>query len=233
MLMLIGEGFTVSTILSFFAVAVIIFLVFPIHECSHGLMARFLGDDTAERAGRLTLNPLAHIDWMGALFMLFVPIGWAKPVPVDPRRCTKVKAKTAMALTALAGPLANIVLAYISIIIAKILLFGAIGGDGNTVALYIAVAFQYIAVLDVYLAVFNLLPIPPLDGSKILFFFLKPRAAYSIMRHQQVISIVFMLLLFSGFLSGVLGITSNWIMGGLNFLTGYVDAIAGVSLNLM
>jgi Zn-dependent protease len=232
MLLLFSGADIVYTVLSFFAVAVIIFLVFPIHECAHGFMAKFLGDDTAERAGRLTLNPLAHIDWMGALFMLFVPIGWAKPVPVDPRRCTKVKPKTAMALTALAGPMANIVLAYIAIIVAKIVYIGAFNAGGNVVMEYIAIAFEYIAVLDVYLAVFNLLPIPPLDGSKIMFFFLSPRMARNIMRHQQVISIVFMLLLFSGLLSGVLSVLSDGIITALNFLTGYIDAIAGVTFNM-
>ena len=104
----VTESQVVSVVLSVFSVLVIIFVVFPIHECAHGLMAKILGDDTAERQGRLTLNPFAHIDVMGAVMMMLFRIGWAKPTPVDIRRCNKVKPRAALALTSLAGPLANI-----------------------------------------------------------------------------------------------------------------------------
>ena len=118
----VTESQVVSVVLSVFSVLVIIFVVFPIHECAHGLMAKILGDDTAERQGRLTLNPFAHIDVMGAVMMMLFRIGWAKPTPVDIRRCNKVKPRAALALTSLAGPLANILLSYIMIIAYKLVL---------------------------------------------------------------------------------------------------------------
>ncbi len=157
----------ISCVLSVFSVLVIIFVVFPIHECAHGLMAKILGDDTAERQGRLTLNPFAHIDPFGALAMFICRIGWAKPTPVNIRNCTKVKQRTALALTSLAGPLANILLSYILIIIAKIVLVSSVGNVSDVV-LYVVMALCYTATINVFLGVFNLIPIPPFDGFNIL-----------------------------------------------------------------
>lgn len=221
-----GESM-INVAISFFAVAVIIFVVFPIHECAHGFAAKLLGDDTAQRSGRLTLNPLAHIDWMGALMMLFFPIGWAKPVPVNPQRCTKVRAKTAMALTAAAGPVSNILLGYIFFIISKIVSYAVSGSlEAGSGMIYLPLAFYYIAMLNVYLAVLNLFPVPPLDGSKILFFFLKPRWAFTVMRYQQQISLVFMILLFAtGLITGIIGFFADGIISAFGFLSGFIDVI--------
>ena len=164
----VTESQVVSVVLSVFSVLVIIFVVFPIHECAHGLMAKILGDDTAERQGRLTLNPFAHIDVMGAVMMMLFRIGWAKPTPVDIRRCNKVKPRAALALTSLAGPLANILLSYIMIIAYKLVLMNLT----STTGAYIALGLYYTAQINVYLAVFNLVPIAPFDGFNILASFL-------------------------------------------------------------
>ena len=169
----VTESQVVSVVLSIFSVLVIIFVVFPIHECAHGLMAKILGDDTAERQGRLTLNPFAHIDVMGAVMMMLFRIGWAKPTPVDIRRCNKVKPRAALALTSLAGPLANILLSYIMIIAYKLVLMNLT----STTGAYIALGLYYTAQINVYLAVFNLVPIAPFDGFNILASFLPGKAA--------------------------------------------------------
>ena len=205
----------ISCVLSVFSVLVIIFVVVPIHECAHGLMAKILGDDTAERQGRLTLNPFAHIDPFGALAMFICRIGWAKPTPVNIRNCTKVKQRTALALTSLAGPLANILLSYILIIIAKIVLVSSVGNVSDVV-LYVVMALCYTATINVFLGVFNLIPIPPFDGFNILSSFLPGKAVYFMQKNQQVIYWVFFALLIFGALDVPLGAASNGIIWLLN-----------------
>ncbi len=198
----------ISCVLSVFSVLVIIFVVFPIHECAHGLMAKILGDDTAERQGRLTLNPFSHIDPLGALMMFVCRIGWAKPTPVDIRRCNKVKPRTAMALTSLAGPVANFLLSYILIIAAKLVLINAAGEVG----MYVVVGISYTATINVYLGVFNLIPISPFDGFGILSGFLPAKAIYFMQRNQRIIYWIFFALLVFGALDLPLGAASNGIL---------------------
>lgn len=178
-------------------------------------MAKILGDDTAERQGRLTLNPFAHIDPFGALAMFICRIGWAKPTPVNIRNCTKVKQRTALALTSLAGPLANILLSYILIIIAKIVLVSSVGNVSDVV-LYVVMALCYTATINVFLGVFNLIPIPPFDGFNILSSFLPGKAVYFMQKNQQVIYWVFFALLIFGALDVPLGAASNGIIWLLN-----------------
>ncbi len=144
-------------------------LSLTVHEYAHAWSARRLGDDTAERMGRLSLNPLVHLDLLGTVILplLGIPFGWAKPVPVDPSRFRRdVRMGTGMAITASAGPLANVALAVLSTLILGILLRFAPdslqGGDGARALLVIAIQ------LNVSLALFNLIPIPPLDGSRIV-----------------------------------------------------------------
>lgn len=144
-------------------------LSLTVHEYAHAWSARRLGDDTAERMGRLSLNPLVHLDLLGTVILplLGIPFGWAKPVPVDPSRFRRdVRMGTGMAITASAGPLANVALAVLSTVALGILLRFAPdslqGGEGARALLVIAIQ------LNVSLALFNLIPIPPLDGSRIV-----------------------------------------------------------------
>ncbi len=208
-----------TVVISFFAVAVIIFVVFPIHECAHGFMAKLLGDDTADREGRLTLNPFAHIDPTGAIVMCFCCIGWAKPVPVTISRCSKVKGRTALALTSLAGPMANIILAYVFLIISKIVLMSV-----NSMAmLYVWSAIGLVVHLNIYLAVFNLLPIPPFDGSKILYSFLPTKGIVFMERYGQMIHWVFFALLIFGVLDVPLSFLTDcvvWVLDKASFFVG-------------
>lgn len=212
----------ISCVLSVFSVLVIIFVVFPIHECAHGLMAKILGDDTAERQGRLTLNPFAHIDPFGALAMFLCNIGWAKPTPVDIRRCNKVKPRTALALTSLAGPVSNFLLSYILIIACKIVALNGV----SEVAGYVYLGLMYTAQINIYLGVFNLVPIPPFDGFNILSSFLPTKAVYFMQKNQQIIYWVFFALLVFGALDIPLGAASQGIYWLLNKASFFVDLFA-------
>ncbi len=215
-----SSGAVISVVLSVFSVLVIIFVVFPIHECAHGFMAKVLGDDTAERAGRLTLNPFAHIDPFGALAMFICNIGWAKPTPVDIRRCRKVKPRTALALTSLAGPMANVLLGYILIIASKLVALNLT----SDVALYVLEGLLVTVNINIYLAVFNLVPIPPFDGFNILSSFLPAKAVYFMQHNQQIIYWAFFALLIFGALDIPLGYATNGIIWLLDKASFFIPA---------
>jgi len=223
---LIGiEGISLLQVLvSFFSIAVLIFVLFPFHEYAHAWAAYKLGDATAKNYGRLTLNPIAHIDPIGAAIMLFLPIGWAKPVPVDSRNASrKVTVRGFIALTAAAGPASNIVLSLVCMIVAKLLLLAAVSNTNEALFL-IGSAFITIAHMSVFLAVFNLIPIPPLDGSKILYFFLSTRAIVAFEKYSHVIR---MAVLISLFIPGspllfILSYGAGAIMQGLHYATFFI-----------
>jgi len=217
-------------IFSFFAVASIIFILFPFHEYAHALAAKLLGDDTAEREGRLTLNPIVHIDPMGAFFMLLAPFGWAKPVPVDPRNANrKITMRGFMSLTAAAGPVSNILLSLVFVIIAKIM--GRLSGDSEMLIQF-AGALWLVADISIFLAVFNLIPIPPLDGSKILMFFIPNRASYWLEKNANILRIVVLVSILAPFPFNILRVIINFISGfimlAIDFATFFLDIGTGV-----
>ncbi|MCL2109153.1 MAG: site-2 protease family protein [Oscillospiraceae bacterium] len=192
-----SQGSFAVFVISCFSVAVMIFVVFPIRESAQGYMAKYLGDDTAERNGRLTLNPLVHIDPMGAVMMLFAPFGWGKPVPVNPARCHRVNARKAVTLIALSGPVANVLLGYVFMVISKIILLAS--GQMTQTLYYVMLAMGIIVQLNVWIAVLNMLPLPQFAGGKILFAYLSPQKYFRFIsfytRHQQLISIGLLFLL--------------------------------------
>ena len=155
-------------------VAVLICLT--VHETCHGLAALALGDPTAKRMHRLSLNPLRHIDWFGFAMLALAGFGWAKPVPVDPSYFKKPK--LGMALTALAGPASNLLLA-LALLLATRLLFSV------TSSAFLLELLVRTAILSVGLGIFNLIPIPPLDGSKVLFALLPDRQYALLMRYER------------------------------------------------
>ena len=182
-----------------------------VHELSHGLIAYRLGDPTARINGRLTLNPLAHIDPVGLLMMLTVRVGWAKPVPVDLRNFQRPKRD--MALTALAGPASNFLLAMLLLFFASLTARLA-AGEGA------ALLYGFLvntALLSVGLGLFNLVPIPPLDGSKVLFALLPERAYYTLMRYERYGMAVLLLLVWldvgGGYLSEAIYRVFMWMAG--------------------
>ena len=162
------------------------------HELSHGFTAYWLGDKTAKEMGRLTLNPIKHIDVFGLLMMVVFKFGWAKPVPVNIRNFKRPK--WYMAITALAGPVSNIILAAIVFFILGLVITPLGGFDAQGAGAFVINAIYITAYLSIALAVFNMLPIPPLDGSKVLFSLL-PEKAYSVlMRYERYGMIVLILL---------------------------------------
>ena len=160
-----------------------VLLCLTVHETCHGLAAYALGDPTARDGRRLSLNPLRHIDWLGFAMMLFAGFGWAKPVPVDPRYFKKPKC--GMALTALAGPVSNLLLAFLAMLFCHKVLANWIVSD--TCPAYWLYVFLHLwaAPLSTGLGLFNLLPIPPLDGAKVLGAFLPDRTYFGLMRYER------------------------------------------------
>lgn len=196
----------------------------PWHEAGHALVSWLLGDSTARDHGRLSLNPLRHFDPLGALCMVVAGVGWAKPVPADTRRFKNPK--LGMALTALAGPTANLLLAYLSMVVWKLIYYWAPVSD---IAWYATYFLQSMVLMNVGLAVFNLIPVPPLDGSRVLLVFLPRRLYFGIMRYEKAILAILLAVVWYGALNGPLA----WMMNGVWELlyagTGWVDELARIN----
>ena len=189
-----GEVGFISFIQYIISALIVIFLTMPVHEWAHGFVAFKLGDPTPRYLGRLTLNPLAHIDYVGALMILLFGFGWAKPVQVNSRYFKNPK--WGMAITAFAGPLANIIVAFISLLIAFGIIYTTTWLSYSVIWLnFILSVFIFIAQINISLAVFNLIPIPPLDGSKLLSALLPNRIYYRIMQYERYFFIVIVLVL--------------------------------------
>lgn len=188
-------------------------LSITVHESCHGLAAWWLGDPTAKRAGRISLNPLRHIDVFGLILLAVAKFGWAKPVPVDMRNFRRPK--EGMALTALAGPVSNVLLAYLALLIRSVLLFFTWKYGEGTVLGWAVTLTEYLTVISAGLAVFNLFPIPPLDGSKVLFALLPPRAYGQLMRYERYGMLLLAVLLLTGVIDGPLSAMRSWLIGVL------------------
>ena len=188
-----------------------IFLCLTIHETCHGLAALALGDPTAKSMHRLSLNPLRHIDPLGLVMMFEAGFGWAKPDPVDPRYFKKPK--QGMAVTALAGPASNFLLALLAMGISKaIYLYAPYTTAWDTVFTF---CLYTLAPLSVGLGLFNLIPIPPLDGSKVLGAFLPDRAYFTLMRYERYGMLVLLALSFLGVGDGFISRTILGVYGAM------------------
>lgn len=219
-----GNVDMVSVIVYILSSLMVIFLVMPVHEWAHAVVANKLGDRTAKYQGRLTLNPLAHIDYMGAAMILLIGFGWAKPVPVDDRYFKKPKRD--MALTALAGPVSNLLAAIVSGLIYNLIfvIFAqntSIYDIVNPPSLirYTLLFFEYLQIINISLAVFNFIPIPPLDGSKILMAFLPDRLIYKVQQYQSYIAIGFFILVMMGAVGNLLEPVQMLLYKGIQWLT--------------
>ena len=217
-----------------------VLLALSVHECAHGWMSYKLGDPTARNFGRLTLNPIKHIDPMGLLCMIFAGFGWAKPVPVNARYYKKPRRD--MALVAAAGPISNLIMSVIGLLLVFIIYFiyqsvsadpihfnflflsahvGIAPQTDDTSIKIMSLLFLLLvrfARLNIGLAVFNLIPIPPLDGSRIAFIFLPPKFYFGVMRYERYIQIAMFALLFLGAFDGILADLSYYLLVGILYL---------------
>lgn len=222
-------GDPIGIIITVFSYLVILLIAFPVHESAHALAAYWLGDDTASRQGRISLNPLVHLDVVGTISILLFGIGWAKPVPVQPYRCRKVKTqKAAMALTAAAGPASNLLMALVFMLIYKIVLIAA---PATMVTYYISLALTEIIQINLFLGVFNLLPVPPFDGSRVFLIFLPSKYYFAIMQYEQFFMIVILILLGTNTLQLPFGVVVGWISSALDFITGFLGSMSGLAAN--
>lgn len=190
--------------------APVIFLAIVCHECAHGWVSYKLGDPTAKNAGRLTLNPLKHLDPLGALCMLFFHVGWANPVPINPWYYKN--RKKGIIYVSLAGPIANFIIAFLSLFIEGVLM--RFGSDSSTIIWVLCQLCYYSAVVNIGLALFNLVPIPPLDGSKVLGE-LWNKAQEFYWRYQSYWRWILIACAVTGVLSKPLGILNDLIINGM------------------
>jgi Zn-dependent protease len=201
----------------------IVLLALTVHECAHGYVAFRLGDPTARNLGRLTLNPIKHLNPFGFLCMLLVGFGWANPVPINPRNFRDPR--KGMALSAIAGPISNLLLGLFFVLLHEIaeasvyrmLLDGLLPLTEASLNFFslLLLFLELGAWMNVCLAVFNLIPVPPFDGSRFLYMFLPPRAYFGIMRYENYIMIGSMLLLIAGVLDTPLRLGTEFVLNGM------------------
>lgn len=207
------SGEYLLAIISILSSCFVVFCCLPIHELAHGYVAYKLGDDTAKNQGRLTFNPFAHLNPIGTIMIFLFGIGYARPVPVNPNRFKNPKG--GMALVALAGPLSNLIMAFVFnfvyvALVSKFQMAGFIGA--------VMYFFYFAAWVNVTLAVFNLFPIPPLDGSKVLAALLPNRIYNKYMMYERYIMLALLVLLFTGVLDTPISIISGFFMKLISYL---------------
>lgn len=176
-----------------------VLIALTVHEFSHGLSAYFLGDKTAHSEGRLTLNPLKHLDLFGAIMLLVAGFGWAKPVPVNPYHFKN--RKLGMALTAFAGPLSNFIMAFIFMFVAIFVIKNAPYDETiKNIIIFLEISIS----LNIGLGIFNMIPFPPLDGSRIIGLFVPENIYFKLMEFERYSQIILIALLFTNVLNGPL-----------------------------
>ena len=194
-----------------------VLIAITFHEFAHGYAAYKLGDDTAKRQGRLSLNPFAHLDPIGTLMLLVAGFGWGKPVEVDPRNYTrKISMEKGEAIVSLAGPLMNFILAIIfTLIYCAIYKFTSATFMASTVGTVIMLLISTTISINIGLGVFNLIPLPPLDGSKIIMPFLPYKAKEFFVNNEQIFYIVFVLIWITGIAGTIITPAINWVSKGV------------------
>ena len=206
-----------------------IFISLSVHEAAHGYAAYKLGDPTAHNLGRLTLNPIKHINPIGFVCMMLFGVGWANPVPVNSRYFKKPRRD--MAITAAAGPLSNLLLSVIFALLLRLVLlyvelsFESMSETAFLLLSVLALILYYGILLNLSLMIFNLIPLPPLDGSRIAYIFMSPKLYFGIMKYERYIMIAFLVLLWLNIITIPMQFITSWIKDGLFWLTDMPDDI--------
>lgn len=196
------------------------------HEFAHAKTAVKLGDDTPQLQGRVTLNPIKHIDIIGLICLIIAHFGWGKPVQINPYNFKKPFRD--QMLVSLAGPVMNLLLAFVTLVIWGILyISGLFNGLSENVVMVLNTVFYLTAQINIVLFVFNLLPIPPLDGAKILMYFVPDRFKMILMNLEKYSLIIFLIIILSPISEWILLPTISWIMNGMMWLLSFVFPMFG------
>ena len=200
----------------------IVAIALSFHEMSHAYVAHKMGDDTARNLGRLTMNPLKHLDLIGSISLVLFGIGWAKPVPVNARNFDNPK--KGMALTAFAGPVSNLILSILGMI-PFVISFYVFSANTDSTALWLVFQFFYMFhYLNLVYAVFNMLPVPPLDGSRLALIFLPDKIYFGVMKYERIIMILFFVFLyFIGF--EFISTICSYISNGMIYLVSLIPGL--------
>lgn len=218
LLTLLSEGFSRDALISVLLSLPVIVLSLCLHETAHGWVAYKMGDPTARNLGRLTLNPLKHLDPMGFIAMLLFGIGWAKPVPINTRNFKNPR--WGMALSGIAGPISNLLLGFLGMLLyVAVIVICVLAGVDPWAIVWTRVLLLFLhvlAFLNIALAVFNLIPVPPFDGSRFAYVLLPSKWYFKVMQYERYTGIVIMVIIFvlSRLNRNPIGIVVNFIMDG-------------------
>ncbi len=202
--------------------ALAVLIIIPFHEAAHALVSWLLGDPTAKNTGRLSMNPLRHFDPLGTLCMLVGGVGWARPVGIDPRRFRNPK--VGMAVSAAAGPAANFLLGFVCTILYKVVWYASVGQAPQLVMDFL----WYMITMNISLGVFNLIPVPPFDGSRIALLFLPRSLYFRVMRYERYIMAAVLILVLLGVLNTPLNFFVNAVYRAFFGATRFVEAAFGL-----